>query len=710
MAVSMVPALTAAPVLADPGCYMDGAVTGWTWQWNYVVSGLTPEGRQIAGQPYNTNTRNSIMVVYDCWVYPENFEGYHFEVDYTRRQMGRVMNVLNEVPESVEVYEWCEWGPCDSVVFLTLSNPMATDATPTVTLVEDETGAVIDEVVAIDGIAPLLELEVVGDPYGMECFEVIATASEPISEAYIYTVTDDLPEIRHFPARMPDKDEYGGYCYSNFSTFIWAPPYDWRVADAIEDDNVAYWQFCPYQQSDPQDTFFVEVAAHDYTICDTPWWMHEKWYVESMFLQGKDTIVIHLWEGWNLISFPRTPVDPTLSEVFADMGVTRVYTYENYRWYGSMYDTESGRWFTPRGLRGLSRVKAGVGYWVYCSPPGDEPWYIEAIEEMASDYLNYEARIDVRWNDLVVEVEPTGTAGMVPPTYRVSRGWNLVGVPVLGDLDLMEMHAQRGVTPGPAVTSHVPLTYVSDFLSGLDWRALFWYLPPVTARYKVIGAGGPGWMKNTITWPGGYLGTTPGSSQTSNWNVGFWLSSFGSLGLPLGMYGEPGVYGSEDDYVGVFCCDMMSPEDFMSDFDGYTEAGDYIEGMLYGQITDMGLMGLETSGVVEGEIEHDTPDGTVYEYFMGTTTGYVEMIGMTIGGTFTGITDWGRTIEGTYGGVGVFDECDFEGSMQGTITDTGLLGDVEFDNGIVQDTNPVVMPGYGYWVYFDSPGVLIPVR
>jgi hypothetical protein len=721
LAVSMVPVMTAAPASADPGIPMEGAVTGWTWQWNYVVYPYWEEPWEMPGQPYNTNTRDSIMVVYDDWdIWPEDFWDCHFVVDYTYRQYGRVRTVLNEEVDELDFYKW----QGQTLVFLTLSRPMATDATPTVTLVDNDTGAVIDEIGAHDGIAPMLELEVVGDPYSLECFEVIATASEPISEAFIYSIPPgELPKLRNFPPPMPEKDEYGGYCDETFDMF-----FGWFEADYI-DENVAYWEFCLNRPPDPQETFFIEVAAHDYTVCydefatltptptpsPTPgppggWWQHEKWYVESMFLKGKDTIVIHLWEGWNLISFPREPVDPSLEAVFGDMGVTKVYTFKNYRWYGSAYNIESGTWRNPRGIRSLRSVQPGVGYWVYCSPPGEVPWYIEAINEMASDYINYESWIDVRWNDLMVEVEPTGTAGTVPPTYRLNRGWNLVGVPVLGDLDLMEARAPIGVPPGPMVISHVPLTYVSDFLSGLDWRSMFWYLPPVTAQYKIPGAPGPPWRRNTLTWPGGYLGTTPDSSQTSTWQVGFWLSAFSSLGLPLGMYGEPGVYGSEETYVGEFCCDIfMGPADFEAEFYGITESGDEIYGELIGTLDDFGPMVIETSGEVYGEINHSTPGGPVLEFFWGTTTGWAGGP-EAIGGTFTGATAWGRTIEGTYGGVGVFNGCDFEGSMQGTITDVGLLGDVEFDNGIVQDTHPVVMPGYGYWVYLDEAGYLVPVR
>lgn len=676
LAASMVPVFTAAPAHAQPPD-MIGAVTGWTWEWCYN----TPmSGECEGGYPYNTNSRNSIMVVFEhCWepyVDPE-----WFRIDYTYTLNGVERTMLNVIPATAEYHCWFEGEPY-GLVFLTLpanAKPMATDATPTVYMV-DEDGEPFDVEPAVDGIAPMLEIDVQGDPHAGGLVEVIVTASEPLEYAYLLTDCDSgwLPTIEWFPIGIDSPNEYGGYCGGPDKEGCW-----WGVEDP---GYVAYWDFL-MEAADPQDTFYVEVLAHDDTYCDDAWWLHEKWNTESVFIQGKDTLVMHLWEGWNLISFPRMPMDPTLQAVFGDMGVTKVYTYENYRWYGSMYDAESGRWFTPSGLRGLSRVKPGVGYWVYCSPLGDWPeseWYWYFLTGLASQKLGMQVYVNTVWNDLVVELEPAGTAGAIPPSYRLQKGWNLVGVPVMGSLDLMQMEYWGGA---PTLT-HVPMTTVADFLSGVEWSALFWYLPTLTAYYEEPDDG-----DYTLIWPAGYHGTTPGTCNTPSWKVGFWMSAFSALGLPYN-FDQPMELAGYEDYRGEFVADIVD-DWFEGGFWGYTEYGDEFGGAMYGEIEWDGSV----SGTVYGAIGRDDSD----EDFYGTFTGWYTFVdGIPVGGSFTGTTDSGNVIQGTYGGNMGPGEPDFVGSVQGTIYPAGA--------GLMETTVPVVMPGFGYWVYVTEPGALVPVR
>lgn len=698
LAVSLVPVIASpAPASALPAADMIGGVTGWTWEWcyNYNLPMLGLEECN-GGYPYNTNTRTSIMVVFDNTFYPADINASNFLVSYTTRQAGREREIVDETPLAAEYHSWYDDEYTDlwyGLVFLTLKNPMATDCHPYVELV-NETGAVVDVLdPAADGIAPMISIAVDGDPHAGGLVTVTATASEDLSYASILydCSTDGLPTIEWFPIGMEPPGFYGGYCDTPGRDGCWdSDPY-W------EDDNIAVWEF-DMEAADPQDTFYVEVLVHDYTYCD--WWcIHQKWNTESVFLQGKDTLVMHLWEGWNLISFPRTPVDPTLRGVFGDMGVNKIYTFKNSRWYGSIYDIESGKWTTPRGLRGLSTVEAGVGYWVYCSPLGgdvyyDSEWYWEYLTGLASEKLGLQVYLNTVWNDLVVELQPAGTAGAVPPSYRLQKGWNLVGVPVLGSLDLMQMEYWGGA---PTLT-HLPMTKVSDFLSGVDWSSLFWYLPTLTADYDIPMDG-----DLVLIWPAGYHGTTPATCDDPDWKVGFWMSAFSNFGVPFGLE-EPVDLAVYEDYTGEFITDLGGgPCDFMSYFEGYTEYGDYFEGELCGDI-DYSMW--TTTGFVDGYIERNDDD--YHEDFYGTFTGWFDpdiSPGIPVGGSFTGTTESGNIMKGTYGGNrgpgGPLP--DFIGSVQGTIYPA--------DAGLMETTVPVVLPGYGYWVYADQGGeVLVPVR
>lgn len=687
LAVSLVPIIAApAPASALPRADMIGGVTGWTWEWCYN----TPMVYDCdGGYPYNTNTRTSIMVVFDDCFDPASINASNFLVSYTTRQAGRERDILNEIPKAAEYHCWYEDEYTDSyygLVFLTLANPMATDCYPDVELV-DETGAYVDDIEADDGIAPMISIAAEGDPHAGGLVTVTATASEDLASAYLLTDCDSgLPTVDYFPIGMESPNVYGGYCGGVDKEGCWdSDPY-W------EDDNVVVWEFS-MEAADPQDTFYVEVLAHDYTYCDGYWWLHEKWNTESVFLQGKDTLVMHLWEGWNLISFPRTPVDPTLRGVFSDMGVNKIYTFKNSRWYGSLYDIESGKWATPRGLRGISTVEPGVGYWVYCSPLGDGPdseWYWDYLTGLASQKLGMQVYVNTVWNDLVVEVQPAGTAGAVPPSYRLQKGWNLVGVPVMGSLDLMQMEYMGGL---PTLT-HVPLTTVSDFLSGVDWSSLFWYLPTLTADYEIPDDG-----DMVLMWPAGYHGTTPATCDDPGWKVGFWMSAFSGLGVPFNLE-EPVELAGYEDYHGEFEADMyVDGCDFNGMFEGETEWGDDFIGGLCGEINGDGTV----SGMVGGEICRDCEDGGYDEDFQGTFTGWYDFEeGIPVGGSFTGVTDSGNIMQGTYGGNTYTGDPDFVGSVQGTIYPA--------DAGLMETTVPVVMPGYGYWVYANQADVLVPVK
>ena len=95
---------------------------------------------------------------------------------------------------------------------------------------------------------------------------------------------------------------------------------------------------------------------------------------------------IPLTRGWNLISFPYTPVRPALADVFQDTSVSVVLSYWDGEWVTAV--NEDGLWTGT-----LGEVSGGYGYWVMT--PTDE--------------------------ELVVTMK--GSARV-----RIIQGWNLLGV------------------------------------------------------------------------------------------------------------------------------------------------------------------------------------------------------------------------------------------------------------------------------------------
>lgn len=72
-------------------------------------------------------------------------------------------------------------------------------------------------------------------------------------------------------------------------------------------------------------------------------------------------IRIPLSEGWNLISFPYTPVKPSVADVFRDTSVSTVLGYRDGEW-ETAAKSEGGLWTGT-----LDEVAGGCGYWVHAS-------------------------------------------------------------------------------------------------------------------------------------------------------------------------------------------------------------------------------------------------------------------------------------------------------------------------------------------------------
>ena len=98
--------------------------------------------------------------------------------------------------------------------------------------------------------------------------------------------------------------------------------------------------------------------------------------------------------GWNLISFPGTPADPSPGGVVpSGARVSPLLAYQDGDWLTAVVD-EEGRW-----AGNLTRFEAGFGYWVFA----------ETFATLAP---------------VIPAPNPTET----PPTVPVRHGWNLLGV------------------------------------------------------------------------------------------------------------------------------------------------------------------------------------------------------------------------------------------------------------------------------------------
>ena len=128
---------------------------------------------------------------------------------------------------------------------------------------------------------------------------------------------------------------------------------------------------------------------------------------------------VSLRRGFNLISLPKTPEDPSIGSVLPPgHPATAVLTYRAGEWTAAFRDETTGEWDGT-----LTEIVAGYGYW---------------IETPSSTSLS----------TVIVEPAP----GSVLPTFPVTSGWNLLGIV---DVD----RGEAGVTKRP----------VSKYLASVAW-------------------------------------------------------------------------------------------------------------------------------------------------------------------------------------------------------------------------------------------------
>ena len=150
---------------------------------------------------------------------------------------------------------------------------------------------------------------------------------------------------------------------------------------------------------------------------------------------------VALSPGWNLISLPGTPADPSLSAVIPPGdGISVVMAYQDGNWLTATVDMD-GYW---RGS--LNRIEAGYGYWVFAT----------SFATLAP---------------LIPETDPTS----VPLTIRVNHGWNLVGVVDLFQNASGEAPGAEGGGSGEA----------DNYFGSLDWRVAYTFNPQYSRWVRI---------------------------------------------------------------------------------------------------------------------------------------------------------------------------------------------------------------------------------
>ena len=152
---------------------------------------------------------------------------------------------------------------------------------------------------------------------------------------------------------------------------------------------------------------------------------------------------LDLIPGWNLVSLPGTPLDPSIGAVMGDsMQASIVLAYQDDEWLTTVND--NGTW---RGT--LTDIVGGYGYWVQTT----------AFESISA---------------LIPETDTSS----VLPTARVIKGWNLLGV-----VDVLQ---------APAGDSPSDNEEADDYFSNIGWKVAYSFNTQSNQWSKAIKGEGVG--------------------------------------------------------------------------------------------------------------------------------------------------------------------------------------------------------------------------
>ena len=186
----------------------------------------------------------------------------------------------------------------------------------------------------------------------------------------------------------------------------------------------------------------------------------------------RGAFVLELQSGWNAISIPSDPLEPSIDMVFTDPSIQAVIGWD------AASDADSpwrvavrrdGEWVSNPQFKALNHVQAGVGYWVKSSAVAYQSVHLYPIS----------IRAPVRVGDAA----PTGDNGIM------ARTWNFVGVVESGG-DQTQNHFGETLKDqsGNALTAR-------DYLGSTFDQAHLWdavdqrYVPLLPSDTLIIGSG-----------------------------------------------------------------------------------------------------------------------------------------------------------------------------------------------------------------------------
>ncbi len=152
--------------------------------------------------------------------------------------------------------------------------------------------------------------------------------------------------------------------------------------------------------------------------------------------------VLDLATGWNAISFPSTPIDSRIEEVFRDPAIESVIGWDTEGW--SLAVRRDGVWTSHDQFAPLNRIQSRYGYWVRTTD-----FVRQGVKLQGVDYRSANAPALI-----AIDTKP---------------GWNFVGVV---DIDGDQIQDHFGVTLLDNESNTVTATaYLGDYIRAYTWNS-----------------------------------------------------------------------------------------------------------------------------------------------------------------------------------------------------------------------------------------------
>jgi len=132
---------------------------------------------------------------------------------------------------------------------------------------------------------------------------------------------------------------------------------------------------------------------------------------------------IYLMPGWNLVSTPVIPTTDNISILTANITATGL--FERVWYYDASENSTADKWklYVPGVGGDLTTIEAGKGYWFKMKDLAAFTAAGKVSGPMATGLPNTPAPVKLTINGQVLQ-----PGAVVPPTYTVYAGWNLIGL------------------------------------------------------------------------------------------------------------------------------------------------------------------------------------------------------------------------------------------------------------------------------------------